>query len=237
MPGHELIAPTRCDHRGEVARCGRDHPGPHQHARFCRFRHQPQFARSDAPATPMTCASRPGGSSGGTVTAVTANLAMLGTGTDTANSIRMPVADQRGGGRVSDARTGEHRRHRAAGLDARQYRPHRAQCDRCGDRAGGDGGRGCRRSAHRPRAGGGAARAVYAIPQAGSLKGKRFGVPAFMLQRYLDAVPWHPRRCAGPRGPEAHRRPLPAAGSRDPRRLYEKSRRVARGGRHHRDGR
>lgn len=33
----------------------------------------------------------PGGSSGGTVTAVTSNMAMLGTGTDTANSIRMPA--------------------------------------------------------------------------------------------------------------------------------------------------
>ena len=34
----------------------------------------------------------PGGSSSGTVTSVTANMAMLGTGTDTANSIRMPAA-------------------------------------------------------------------------------------------------------------------------------------------------
>lgn len=34
----------------------------------------------------------PGGSSGGTVTAVTANMAVLGNGTDTANSIRMPSA-------------------------------------------------------------------------------------------------------------------------------------------------
>lgn len=34
----------------------------------------------------------PGGSSGGTVTAVTANLALLGNGTDTGNSIRMPAA-------------------------------------------------------------------------------------------------------------------------------------------------
>ena len=33
----------------------------------------------------------PGGSSGGTVTAVTSNEAMIGTGTDTANSIRMPA--------------------------------------------------------------------------------------------------------------------------------------------------
>src|ERR1700733_7100061 len=34
----------------------------------------------------------PGGSSGGTVTAVTSNMAVLGNGTDTGNSIRMPVA-------------------------------------------------------------------------------------------------------------------------------------------------
>jgi amidase len=34
----------------------------------------------------------PGGSSGGTVTAITSNLALLGTGTDTGNSIRMPSA-------------------------------------------------------------------------------------------------------------------------------------------------
>jgi len=34
----------------------------------------------------------PGGSSGGTVTAVTSNMALLGNGTDTGNSIRMPAA-------------------------------------------------------------------------------------------------------------------------------------------------
>jgi amidase len=34
----------------------------------------------------------PGGSSGGTVTAITANFALLGNGTDTGNSIRMPAA-------------------------------------------------------------------------------------------------------------------------------------------------
>jgi Asp-tRNA(Asn)/Glu-tRNA(Gln) amidotransferase A subunit family amidase len=34
----------------------------------------------------------PGGSSGGTVTAVSANFAVLGTGTDTSNSIRMPAS-------------------------------------------------------------------------------------------------------------------------------------------------
>src|SRR5258707_3454554 len=34
----------------------------------------------------------PGGSSGGTVTSVTSNFALLGNGTDTGNSIRMPAA-------------------------------------------------------------------------------------------------------------------------------------------------
>ena len=34
----------------------------------------------------------PGGSSGGTVTAVAASMAVLGNGTDTGNSIRMPAA-------------------------------------------------------------------------------------------------------------------------------------------------
>jgi Asp-tRNA(Asn)/Glu-tRNA(Gln) amidotransferase A subunit family amidase len=60
----------------------------------------PDFANSDT--TRSTSFGRtgnaydvrfsPGGSSGGTVTAVTGNLAMLGTGTDTGNSIRMPAA-------------------------------------------------------------------------------------------------------------------------------------------------
>ena len=40
----------------------------------------------------------PGGSSGGTVTAVTSNLAVLGNGTDTGNSIRMPVSHQQSRG-------------------------------------------------------------------------------------------------------------------------------------------
>src|SRR5260370_36757883 len=35
----------------------------------------------------------PGGSSGGTATGVAANFAVLGTGTDTANSIRQPAAN------------------------------------------------------------------------------------------------------------------------------------------------
>lgn len=60
----------------------------------------PDFAASDT--TRSTAFGRtgnaydvrfsPGGSSGGTVTAVTANMAVLGTGSDTGNSIRMPAA-------------------------------------------------------------------------------------------------------------------------------------------------
>jgi len=41
---------------------------------------------------PTTWRFSPGGSSGGTVTAVTSNMAVLGNGTDTGNSIRMPSA-------------------------------------------------------------------------------------------------------------------------------------------------
>ena len=60
----------------------------------------PDFAASDAnystaygrTGNAYNVRYSPGGSSGGTVTAITANLAVLGTGTDTANSIRMPAA-------------------------------------------------------------------------------------------------------------------------------------------------
>ena len=68
----------------------------------------------------------PGGSSGGTVTAVTSNFALLGNGTDTGNSIRMPAATS-AVVVYSHSRPGEHRRDRAARLAARQYRPHCAQ--------------------------------------------------------------------------------------------------------------
>ena len=88
----------------------------------------------------------PGGSSGGTVTAVTANMALLGNGTDTGNSIRMPAATSAVIGVFPDPRPRQHRRHRAARLDAGQHRPDRAHRDRRGDRAVGDGRRGRARS-------------------------------------------------------------------------------------------
>jgi len=60
----------------------------------------PDFAASDAnystaygrTGNAYNVRYSPGGSSGGTVTAITSNFAVLGTGTDTANSIRMPAA-------------------------------------------------------------------------------------------------------------------------------------------------
>jgi Asp-tRNA(Asn)/Glu-tRNA(Gln) amidotransferase A subunit family amidase len=60
----------------------------------------PDFAASDAnystaygrTGNAYNVRFSPGGSSGGTVTAITSNFAVLGTGTDTANSIRMPAA-------------------------------------------------------------------------------------------------------------------------------------------------
>ncbi len=89
IPGHELIAPkdaavvTRLRAAGAVI-MGRTN--------------MPDFASSNT--TRSTSFGRtgnaydvrfsPGGSSGGTVTAVSANFAVLGTGTDTGNSIRAP---------------------------------------------------------------------------------------------------------------------------------------------------
>jgi amidase len=91
IPGHELVAPksalivTRLRAAGAV---------------ILGQTNMPDFAASDTNRS--TAFGRtgnaydvrfsPGGSSGGTVTAVTANFAVLGNGTDTGNSIRMPAA-------------------------------------------------------------------------------------------------------------------------------------------------
>lgn len=91
-PGHVLIAPhsalvvTRLRAAGAV---------------ILGQTNMPDFAASDTNVS--TAGGRtgdaydvrfsPGGSSGGTATAVAANFAVLGTGTDTANSIRQPAAN------------------------------------------------------------------------------------------------------------------------------------------------
>jgi amidase len=91
IPGHELLAPRDATIVSRLRKAG---------AILVGVTNMPDFAASDT--TRSTAFGRtgnaydvrfsPGGSSGGTVTAVTSNLAVLGNGTDTGNSIRMPVA-------------------------------------------------------------------------------------------------------------------------------------------------
>jgi amidase len=91
VAGHELVAPRDATIVARLRAAG---------AIILGHSNMPDFANSDT--TRSSSFGRtgnaydvrfsPGGSSGGTVTAVTANLAMLGTGTDTGNSIRMPSA-------------------------------------------------------------------------------------------------------------------------------------------------
>ncbi len=89
IPGHELIAPKDATIVAKLRAAG---------AVIIGQTNMPDFAASDTNRS--TAYGRtgnaydvrfsPGGSSGGTVTVVTANMAVLGNGTDTGNSIRMP---------------------------------------------------------------------------------------------------------------------------------------------------
>ena len=91
IPGHELIAPRDATIVTKLRGAG---------AIIIGVTNMPDFAASDTNRS--TAFGRtgnaydvrfsPGGSSGGTVTSVTSNYAVLGNGTDTGNSIRMPVA-------------------------------------------------------------------------------------------------------------------------------------------------
>lgn len=91
IPGRALIAPKDADVVARLRAAG---------AIILGQTNMPDFAASDTNRS--TAFGRtgnaydvrfsPGGSSGGTVTAVTANFAVLGNGTDTGNSIRMPAA-------------------------------------------------------------------------------------------------------------------------------------------------
>jgi amidase len=91
IPGHELIAPRDATIVAKLRAAG---------AVILGKTNMPDFAASDTNRS--TAYGRtgnaydvrfsPGGSSGGTVTAVTSNMALLGNGTDTGNSIRMPTA-------------------------------------------------------------------------------------------------------------------------------------------------
>ena len=91
IPGHELVAPKDATIIAKLRAAG---------AVILGQTNMPDFAASDTNRS--TAYGRtgnaydvrfsPGGSSGGTVTAVTSNYAVLGNGTDTGNSIRMPSA-------------------------------------------------------------------------------------------------------------------------------------------------
>jgi amidase len=91
IPGHELVAPKDATIVAKLRAAG---------AVIIGQTNMPDFAASDTNRS--TAYGRtgnaydvrfsPGGSSGGTVTAVTSNFVMLGNGTDTGNSIRMPAA-------------------------------------------------------------------------------------------------------------------------------------------------
>jgi amidase len=91
IPGHELVAPKDATIVAKLRAAG---------AVIIGQTNMPDFAASDTNRS--TAYGRtgnaydvrfsPGGSSGGTVTAVTSNMALLGNGTDTGNSIRMPSA-------------------------------------------------------------------------------------------------------------------------------------------------
>ncbi len=91
IPGHELVAPRDATIVAKLRAAG---------AVLIGHSNMPDFANSDTnrsssygrTGNAYDVRFSPGGSSGGTVTAVTANMALLGTGTDTANSIRMPAA-------------------------------------------------------------------------------------------------------------------------------------------------
>jgi amidase len=91
IAGHELVAPRDATIVAKLRAAG---------AVLIGHTNMPDFANADTnrsssfgrTGNAYDVRFSPGGSSGGTVTAVTSNMAVLGNGTDTGNSIRMPSA-------------------------------------------------------------------------------------------------------------------------------------------------
>jgi Asp-tRNA(Asn)/Glu-tRNA(Gln) amidotransferase A subunit family amidase len=91
IPGHEFLATKDATVVARLRAAG---------AIIVGHTNMPDFAASDTnrsssfgrTGNAYDVRFSPGGSSGGTVTAVTSNMAVLGNGTDTGNSIRMPAA-------------------------------------------------------------------------------------------------------------------------------------------------
>jgi len=90
-PGHELVAPRDATVVAKLRAAG---------AIIVGHANMPDLANSDTnrsssfgrTGNAYDVRFSPGGSSGGVVTAIAANMAVLGNGTDTGNSIRMPAA-------------------------------------------------------------------------------------------------------------------------------------------------
>ena len=128
IPGHELIAPKDATVVAKLRAAG---------AVILGHTNMPDFAASDTnrsssygrTGNAYDVRFSPGGSSGGTVTAVTANMALLGNGNRYRQLDPYAVGHQFCRRCLSDARPGEHRGHRTAGLAARQYWPDCAGCD------------------------------------------------------------------------------------------------------------
>jgi amidase len=91
VPGYELVAPRDATIVARLKAAG---------AIILGHSNMPDFANADTnrsssfgrTGNAYDIRFSPGGSSGGTVTTVSGNMALLGNGTDTANSIRMPSA-------------------------------------------------------------------------------------------------------------------------------------------------
>jgi Asp-tRNA(Asn)/Glu-tRNA(Gln) amidotransferase A subunit family amidase len=187
-PGHELVAPRDATIVAKLKAAG---------AIVVGLANMPDLANSDTnrsssygrTGNAYDVRFSPGGSSGGIVTAVAANMAVLGNGTDTGNSIRMPAATSAlvgvypTRGLVSIAgiapldwlldNTGPIARTVEDAAVALEVMRGPDPLDP--------------RTAEAPDA---ARRTTYAAAlAAGTLKGKRFGVPAFVLAG--EGVPFH----------------------------------------------
>ncbi len=188
VPGHELTAPRDATVVAKLKAAG---------AIILGQTNMPDFAASDAnfstafgrTGNAYDVKFSPGGSSGGTVTAVTANFCVLGTGTDTANSIRMPAGTSSVVGvlptRGLTSIAGIHPLNWLldnTGPIARTVTDAAIALDVM---AGADPQDARTRDATaRAQAG-----PYTKYLNAGSLNGKRFGVPAFIIQSGGDIVP------------------------------------------------
>ncbi|HEY0780473.1 MAG TPA: amidase [Gemmatirosa sp.] len=191
IPGRELVAPKDAPVVARLRAAG---------AIILGQANMPDFAASDANVS--TAYGRtgnaydprfsPGGSSGGVVTAVTANLCVLGNGTDTGNSIRMPAGTSavvglfptRGLVSIAGIHPLDWLRDNTGPI-ARTVEDVAAAFDVM---VGGAPDAEDFRTREVPAT---AQRGPYArYLRADALRGRRFGVPAFMLGAHTKSGPW-----------------------------------------------